>query len=245
VVWAPQHQQVVALCAWSGVVWADMVASNGERYPAMRMMTDRGWVQITLDAGRAGSALLNFAVDGGRLGPACRPASPREFTRERLRRRTRVYNYPRSRRERDHLHRELPRSVVKASSRQDQAGKEDMRDSIVTDNITVDGVTDDTTGITDYLNDVSKHVVSSTMQDPEWERTTVLRSVDDIRVLKSDMGGDIVTTGSMQLVRELIADGSSTSTGCSPIQPCWAKAESGPIAGRWEGRQDEYVRLLP
>jgi dihydrofolate reductase len=65
--------------------------------------------------------------------------------------------------------------------------------------------TDDTTGITDYLNDVSKHVVSSTLQDPEWQRTAVLRSVDDIRALKSETGADIVTTGSIRLVRELIA----------------------------------------
>ena len=67
--------------------------------------------------------------------------------------------------------------------------------------------TDDTTGITDYLNDVSKYVVSSTLQDPEWERTAVLRSVDGIRALKSETGGDIVTTGSIKLVRELIAAG--------------------------------------
>src|SRR2546421_520089 len=35
--------------------------------------------------------------------------------------------------------------------------------------------TDDTTGITDYLNNVSKYVVSSTLQDPQWERSSVLR----------------------------------------------------------------------
>lgn len=67
--------------------------------------------------------------------------------------------------------------------------------------------TDDTTGITDYLNDVSKHVVSSTLQDPGWDRTSVLRSVDEIPALKSETGGDIVTTGSIRLVRELIAAG--------------------------------------
>jgi dihydrofolate reductase len=67
--------------------------------------------------------------------------------------------------------------------------------------------TDDTTGITDYLNDVSKYVVSSTLQDPEWDRTSVLRSVDEIPALKSATGGDIVTTGSIRLVRELIAAG--------------------------------------
>jgi dihydrofolate reductase len=35
----------------------------------------------------------------------------------------------------------------------------------------------------------------------------VLRSVDDIQALKSETGGDIVTTGSIRLVRELIAAG--------------------------------------
>jgi dihydrofolate reductase len=67
--------------------------------------------------------------------------------------------------------------------------------------------TDDTTGITAYLNDVSKHVVSSTLQDPEWARTVVLRSVDEVRALKSEPGGEIVTTGSISLVGELIAAG--------------------------------------
>ena len=69
--------------------------------------------------------------------------------------------------------------------------------------------TDDTTGITDYLNNVSKYVVSATLQDPEWEHTTVLRGalIDEISALKSRPGGDIVTTGSMTLVRDLIAAG--------------------------------------
>jgi dihydrofolate reductase len=67
--------------------------------------------------------------------------------------------------------------------------------------------TDDTTGISDYLNDVSKYVDSSTLQDPEWEHTAVLRSVDGVRALKSETGGNIVTTGSIKLVRELIAAG--------------------------------------
>jgi dihydrofolate reductase len=69
--------------------------------------------------------------------------------------------------------------------------------------------TDDTTGISDYLNAVSKYVVSSTLQDPEWEPTTVLRGPlgDEIEALKSEPGEDIVTTGSITLVRELIAAG--------------------------------------
>ena len=69
--------------------------------------------------------------------------------------------------------------------------------------------TDDTTGITDYLNKVSKYVVSATLQDPAWEHTTVLRGalIDEISALKSRAGRDIVTTGSMTLVSDLIAAG--------------------------------------
>jgi dihydrofolate reductase len=69
--------------------------------------------------------------------------------------------------------------------------------------------TDDTTGITDYLNSVSKYVVSSTLQDPRWEHTAVLQGalVDEIQALKSKPGKDIVTTGSMTVVRDLIAAG--------------------------------------
>jgi dihydrofolate reductase len=70
--------------------------------------------------------------------------------------------------------------------------------------------TDDTTGVTDYLNRVAKYVVSSTMGDPEWEHTTVLRGPgfqDEVWALKSKPGKDIVTTGSITLVRALIAAG--------------------------------------
>jgi dihydrofolate reductase len=66
--------------------------------------------------------------------------------------------------------------------------------------------TDDETGVTDYLNDVSKYVVSSTMTDPQWERSTVLSGdlEDDVRELKGESGKDIVVTGSIALVHELI-----------------------------------------
>jgi dihydrofolate reductase len=70
--------------------------------------------------------------------------------------------------------------------------------------------TDDTTGVTDYLNRVSKYVVSSTLADPAWEHTTVLPGVgfqDELRALKSKPGKDIVTTGSITLVHALIAAG--------------------------------------
>jgi dihydrofolate reductase len=69
--------------------------------------------------------------------------------------------------------------------------------------------TDDTTGISEYLDKVAKYVVSTTLQDPGWEPTTVLRGPlpDDVRALKSAPGGDIVVTGSMTLVAGLIAAG--------------------------------------
>jgi dihydrofolate reductase len=69
--------------------------------------------------------------------------------------------------------------------------------------------TDDPTGIADYLNAVHKYVVSATMGDPGWQPTTVLRGPlgDEIRALKSAPGKDIVTTGSITLVRDLLAAG--------------------------------------
>lgn len=69
--------------------------------------------------------------------------------------------------------------------------------------------TDDTTGVTAYLNRVSKYVVSSTMRDPEWDGTTVFDGefVEKVRQLKSESGKDIVATGSMTLVLSLIAAG--------------------------------------
>lgn len=66
---------------------------------------------------------------------------------------------------------------------------------------------DDTTGNTEHLNRVAKYVVSSTMADPQWENSTVLSGplVEEIEALKAQPGTDIVTTGSISLVRDLIA----------------------------------------
>jgi dihydrofolate reductase len=69
--------------------------------------------------------------------------------------------------------------------------------------------TDDPTGISDYLNAVNKYVVSSTLSDPGWENTTVLRGdiLEEVQALKAAGGRDIVATGSVQLVHALIAAG--------------------------------------
>ncbi|OXM58700.1 dihydrofolate reductase [Amycolatopsis thailandensis] len=69
--------------------------------------------------------------------------------------------------------------------------------------------TEDTTGISAYLNSVSKYVVSSTLTEPEWENTKVLSGElrSEIEGLKAAEGEDIVTTGSISLVHALIAEG--------------------------------------
>jgi dihydrofolate reductase len=69
--------------------------------------------------------------------------------------------------------------------------------------------TDDATGVTDYLNQVAKYVVSSTMADPGWQNSTVLAGdpVEHATALKSQPGKDIVLTGSISLAHALIAAG--------------------------------------
>lgn len=70
-------------------------------------------------------------------------------------------------------------------------------------------LTDDTTGITEYLNQVDKFVVSSTMTDPRWQNTTVLSGdpVGEVRALKQTEGQDVVLTGSITLAHALIGAG--------------------------------------
>ena len=69
--------------------------------------------------------------------------------------------------------------------------------------------TDDTTGVSAYLDAVAKYVVSGTLEDPGWAGTTVLRgpALDAVRALKSVPGKDIVTTGSLRLMRDLVPSG--------------------------------------
>ncbi|WP_433656951.1 dihydrofolate reductase family protein [Nocardia sp. CA-128927] len=64
---------------------------------------------------------------------------------------------------------------------------------------------DDTTGVTDHLNKATKYVVSSTLDDPEWENTVILRGIDELRAVQDQPGKDIVATGSIQLVHALSA----------------------------------------
>lgn len=69
--------------------------------------------------------------------------------------------------------------------------------------------TDDTTGITTHLNQVPKYVISSTIEDPEWENTTVIRGdlAEEVQTLKNQVDEEIGVTGSITLVHDLIAAG--------------------------------------
>jgi dihydrofolate reductase len=63
-----------------------------------------------------------------------------------------------------------------------------------------------TGALADRLNSKPKYVVSSTLQDPEWNNTTVLKGnvVNEVSKLKQQLAGDIVVPASFQLVRTLI-----------------------------------------
>lgn len=56
------------------------------------------------------------------------------------------------------------------------------------------------------LNQVKKYVVSSTLTDPEWNNTEVLRGdpVEQVRQLKNQQGGDMVIWGHTRLAETLM-----------------------------------------
>jgi len=56
-------------------------------------------------------------------------------------------------------------------------------------------------------NAMPKYVVSSTLTDPEWNNTTVLRSLDEVAELKKGDGGPILVHGSPTLAQGLAAAG--------------------------------------
>jgi dihydrofolate reductase len=80
--------------------------------------------------------------------------------------------------------------------------------------------TDDSTGVSCYLNRVSEYVISRTIKDPGWQNTTVLHGDlgEEVRALKAAPGRDIVATGSVQLVQRWSPQAWSTNTDCSSSQ---------------------------
>src|SRR5919109_3161150 len=60
--------------------------------------------------------------------------------------------------------------------------------------------------LADRMNSLPKYVVSSTLEDPSWNNSTVLRgnAVDAVSKLKRDLDGKIVVLASFQLLRTLM-----------------------------------------
>jgi dihydrofolate reductase len=60
----------------------------------------------------------------------------------------------------------------------------------------------------DMMNAPRKYVVSRTLAKPIWRDTTIIRDrvVETVRELKAQAGGTIITDGSSQLVRTLLAN---------------------------------------
>jgi dihydrofolate reductase len=60
--------------------------------------------------------------------------------------------------------------------------------------------------LAERLNSLPKYVVSSTLEHPDWNNSTVLKGevVDEVSKLKQEPGGEIVVPASRQLVRTLM-----------------------------------------
>ena len=61
----------------------------------------------------------------------------------------------------------------------------------------------------DRLNSTPKYAVSSTLEDPQWTRSTVLGgdAVDEVSKLKRELSGEIVVYASFELVHALMEHG--------------------------------------
>src|ERR671923_1785685 len=60
--------------------------------------------------------------------------------------------------------------------------------------------------LADRLNSLPKYVVSSTLEEPDWNNSTVLEGdvVDEVSKLKHELNGEIVVPASFQLVHTLM-----------------------------------------
>src|SRR5918994_5316233 len=61
----------------------------------------------------------------------------------------------------------------------------------------------------DKFNSMPKYVVSSTLEEPEWDNSTVLKGdvAEEVAKLRQEQDGDIVVHGSPQLVQTLVEHG--------------------------------------
>jgi dihydrofolate reductase len=59
-------------------------------------------------------------------------------------------------------------------------------------------------GFADKFNSMPKYVVSTTLENPEWTNTTVVKDIADVPKVRDEVDGDIVVHGSAQLVQSLL-----------------------------------------
>src|SRR5262249_43303080 len=62
----------------------------------------------------------------------------------------------------------------------------------------------DEVGFADKMNSMPKYVLSSTLENADWNNSTILRSLDDVAKLKDALDGVILVAGSAQLVQGLL-----------------------------------------
>lgn len=54
------------------------------------------------------------------------------------------------------------------------------------------------------MNSMPKYVVSTTLEEPTWTNTTILRSIDDVAQLRDEIEGDVLVAGSNTLVHSML-----------------------------------------
>ena len=61
----------------------------------------------------------------------------------------------------------------------------------------------------DKFNNMPKYVVSTTLEDPEWNNSTVIKGdlAEEVSKLRQEIDGDILVNGSRQLVQSLSDEG--------------------------------------
>ncbi len=65
---------------------------------------------------------------------------------------------------------------------------------------------EDDVGFADRMNGLPKYVVSTTLQNADWNNSTIISGnvAEEVAKLKTEDGGDIMIAGSQQLVRTLL-----------------------------------------
>ncbi len=59
----------------------------------------------------------------------------------------------------------------------------------------------------EFINPITKYVLSTTLEAADWQNSTVLRSLDEVRALKERTEGTIGMTGSLTTLRALLEAG--------------------------------------